>query len=82
MKPWDYDATLVTSTVQKTIKASEQAAAAKGKTSSSASKTASAKPKVRKKKPAAQPGTAVQDPNKAAGNAAENDLSSVCSAAS
>ncbi|KRF27215.1 LCP family protein [Phycicoccus sp. Soil802] len=82
MKPWDYDATLVTSTVQKTIKASEQAAAAKGKTSS-ASKTASAKPKVsKKKKPAAQPGTAVQDPNKAAGNAAENDLSSVCSAAS
>jgi len=38
--------------------------------------------KNRKKKPAAQPGTAVQDPNKAAGNAAENDLSSVCSAAS
>lgn len=85
MKPWDYDPTLITSTVQKTIKASERAAAAKGKGSSTKAttgKTAGSKPKVSTKKPAAQPGTAVQDPNKAAGNAAENDLSSVCSAAS
>ncbi|WP_457252534.1 LCP family protein [Pedococcus sp. P5_B7] len=85
MKPWDYDPTLITSTVQKTIKASERAAAAKGKGSSTKSttgRTAGSKPKVSTKKPAAQPGTAVQDPNKAAGNAAENDLSSVCSAAS
>jgi LCP family protein required for cell wall assembly len=84
MKPWDYDASLVTSTVQRTIKASEQAATAKGTKASgtaSSTKAASAKPRTTKK-PKAQPGTAVQDPNKAAGNAAENDLSSVCSAAS
>lgn len=82
MKPWDYDASLVTSTVQRTITASEQAAAAKGKSSSATAKTTSTKPKATTKKPKAQPGSAVQDPNKAAGNAAESDLSSVCSAAS
>ncbi|GAA2169590.1 LCP family protein [Pedococcus bigeumensis] len=86
MKPWDYDPTLVTSTVQKTIKASERAAAAKGTTPSasttSKTKTSDGKRRAGPRKPVAQPGTAVQDPNKAAGNAAEDDLSSVCSAAS
>ncbi|SDP29074.1 cell envelope-related function transcriptional attenuator common domain-containing protein [Pedococcus dokdonensis] len=83
MKPWDYDASLVTTTVQRTIKASEQAADTKAKSTKGAT-TATSKPKstVKKKKPKAQPGTNVQDPNKAAGNAAEDDLSSVCSAAS
>jgi LCP family protein required for cell wall assembly len=90
MKPWDYDPTLVTSTVQRTIKASEDAAAGKGKSGSSGTKSsgsASAKAtgsatSATKKKPKAQPGSAVTDASKAAGNAAENDLSSVCSAAS
>jgi LCP family protein required for cell wall assembly len=87
MKPWDYDPTLITSTVQRTIKASEDAASAKGKSSTSAGSakktgtSTATRSKPKKKKPAAQPGTAVSDPAKAAGNAAENDLSSVCSAA-
>ncbi len=90
MKPWDYDPALITSTVQRTIKASENAStqgktstATGGTKSSSSAKAKGSSPKpAKKKKPAAQPGSAVQDPAKAAGNAAENDLSSVCSAAS
>jgi LCP family protein required for cell wall assembly len=82
IKPWDYDADVITSTVQGTIKASEKAAdatakgAAKG-TPSGPSSATTAKPKA---KPGS--GTAVLDPAKAAGNAAEGDLSSVCSASS
>ena len=82
MKPWDYDPDLVTSTVQRTIKESELAAGngSTGTRSTSTKKAAAVPGSPRKK--AAQPGTAVTDPNKAAGNAAESDLSSVCSAAS
>jgi LCP family protein required for cell wall assembly len=78
MKPWDYDPAVITTTVRDTVAASEKAAkkAATGKSAP----TKAAKPKATK--PKAQPGTAVTDPAKAAGNAAETDLSSVCSAAS
>ncbi|WP_270886419.1 LCP family protein [Pedococcus sp. 5OH_020] len=92
MKPWDYDPALVTSTVKAAIEASEKSSKAKD---GSASPPSSAKPKATANATAktttnatakttvrAQPGTAVVDPAKAAGNAAESDLSSVCSAAS
>ena len=77
IKPWDYDHAFVTRTVQQTIAASE---GEKRATATKAPSTATSTPG--KKKPKAQPGTAVTDPAKAAGNAAESDLSSVCSAAS
>ena len=82
IKPWDYDADVVTSTVQNTIRASEKAADATAKgtakgTTSGASSATTAKPK-----PKPGSGTVVLDPAKAAGNAAEGDLSSVCSASS
>jgi anionic cell wall polymer biosynthesis LytR-Cps2A-Psr (LCP) family protein len=82
MKPWDYDPDLVTSTVQSTITASEKAAeaTAKGKARATPSGTSSAT--TAKPKPKPGRGTAVLDPAKAAGNAAEGDLSSVCSASS
>jgi len=79
IKPWDYDPAVITSTVAATIAASEKAA--KASAASASGTTAKPKPKA-KAKPKAQPGTAVQDPAKAAGNAAEADLSSVCSSAS
>lgn len=85
MKPWDYDPALVTSTVRSTIAASEKAGQAKARSTvakprtPATSQTAAAK---RIPRPKPQPGTAVTDPLKAAGNAAESDLSSVCSAAS
>jgi polyisoprenyl-teichoic acid--peptidoglycan teichoic acid transferase len=82
LKPWSYDPALITSTVTATITASEKAARTKG---SSKAATAQAKAKAKasaRPKPSAQPGTAVTDPAKAAGNAAESDLSSVCSSAS
>ena len=75
IKPWDYDASVVTSTVRATIAASEKA----GATSSKSQAPAAVRPVV---KPRRQPGTTVQDPAKAAGNAAESDLSSVCSSSS
>ena len=90
IKPWDYDAAMVHRTVRQTIEASEKSkekpvvqaakpAAAATKPGASAS-TPAAKTAA---KPAPKPGTpaAVQDPS-AAGNAAEADLTSVCSAAS
>ncbi|HEY3535112.1 MAG TPA: LCP family protein [Pedococcus sp.] len=84
VKPWDYDPHVITSTVAATIKASEKATSTKaGALASSSRKTSSssaAKAKVAKPRP--QPGTEVKDPAKAAGSAAESDLSSVCSAAS
>lgn len=83
IKPWDYDAAVVTRTVASTIAASEKAAAKSSKTSKtrSTASTKTASPKKATSAPPAQPGTSVQDPGKAAGNAAEGDLSSVCSAA-
>jgi LCP family protein required for cell wall assembly len=77
IKPWDYDAAFVTRTVEQTIAASEGE-----KTSTTGGKSATTSAPARKAKPKPQPGTAVTDPVKAAGNAAESDLSSVCSAAS
>lgn len=76
IKPWDYDASVVTSTVRSTIAASEKS----GEKPAKGSAGTATRPKVSKPKP--QPGTAVQDPAKAAGNAAESDLSSVCSSSS
>ncbi len=85
IKPWSYDPHTITSTVASTIAASEKGVATKAKprakSGATATRTTAAKPKHRTA-PRAQPGTAVQDPAKAAGNAAESDLSSVCSAAS
>ena len=83
IKPWDYDPTVVTRTVSSTIAASEKAATKARSTQapkSTATRTGTAT-KNATSKPATQPGTAVQDPAKATGNAAEGDLSSVCSAA-
>ena len=82
IKPWDYDADVITSTVQSTIKASEKAAeaTAKGPAKGAPSGTSSATTAKPKAKPGS--GKAVLDPAKAAGNAAEGDLSSVCSASS
>jgi LCP family protein required for cell wall assembly len=85
MKPWDYDPSVITSTVSRTIAASEKTA--KKHAGTVKAKAAPATPKASTTgrattAPKAQPGTAVQDPAKAAGNAAEDDLSSVCSAAS
>ncbi|GAB3434181.1 hypothetical protein GCM10027517_01980 [Phycicoccus ginsengisoli] len=85
IKPWDYDPAVVTRTVQSAIAASESASSASARakpaavakphrTSAGTSSQASA--------PGGTHGTAVLDPAKAAGNAAESDLSSVCSAAS
>jgi len=84
MKPWDYDPSVITTTVSRTIAASEKTAK---KHSSSATAAKASAPRESTTSgattaPKAQPGTAVQDPAKAAGNAAEDDLSSVCSAAS
>ena len=76
IKPWDYDASVVTSTVKATIAASERTSAR-----ASAATASKAPSKEGATKPEAQPGTTtVKDPVKAAGNAAESDLSSVCSA--
>lgn len=89
IKPWDYDPSVVTRTVASTISASEKAA--KSTKSDKATKTAKAVKSGTgagstastsgSTAPSPQPGTSVQDPAKAAGNAAEGDLSSVCSAA-
>ncbi len=84
IKPWDYDPAVITSTVKATIAASEKSAegarasAAVGTPTTKATKASTAATPRAK----SGPGTAVTDPNKAAGNAAETDLSSVCSAAS
>ena len=75
IKPWDYDPAVVTRTVSDTIAASERTTAG----ASTAATTARTAPKRATTKPKAQPGTAVTDPAKAAGSAAESDLSSVCS---
>ncbi|WP_082553011.1 LCP family protein [Phycicoccus sp. Root101] len=82
IKPWDYDPGVITRTVASTIKASEKGAGkpAKAKKPAATAKATAATPAP--SRPVAQPGTAVQDPAKAAGNAAESDLSSVCSATS
>ena len=82
IKPWDYDPDVITRTVSSTIAASEKAAAKAGPAKKPAATASTTATKKATSKPAAQPGTAVQDPAKAAGNAAESDLSSVCSAAS
>jgi polyisoprenyl-teichoic acid--peptidoglycan teichoic acid transferase len=89
MKPWDYDPALITRTVASTIAASEKGSAKASKATTTASRPASAGGAGTSAghaaplpTPKAQPGTAVTDPTKAAGNAAETDLSSVCSAAS
>ena len=90
VKPWDYDAAMVHRTVRQTIEASEkskekpvvQAAKPAARPGASASKpVAEAAPKPARKAGATSVPAAVQDPS-AAGNAAEADLSSVCSAAS
>ena len=84
MKPWDYDADLVTSTVRSTIKASEKAAetTAKSSSASTTGKSGTSGATAAPVAPKTRTGTAVTDPAKAAGNAAEGDLSSVCSASS
>jgi LCP family protein required for cell wall assembly len=78
IKPWSYDPSVITTTVRDTVAASEKAS--KKAAASKSAPVKAAKPKATK--PRTQPGTAVTDPAKAAGNAAETDLSSVCSAAS
>ena len=80
IKPWDYDPEVVRRTVADTIAASERADESRAGTTASSTKQAKAGKPKKAKKP--QPGTEVKDPAKAAGNAAESDLSSVCSAAS
>ena len=82
IKPWDYDPSVVTSTVRSTIKASEKASKHEGAARAAAKPAVGAAKPSAATKPKAQPDTAVTDPAKAAGNAAESDLSSVCSAAS
>jgi polyisoprenyl-teichoic acid--peptidoglycan teichoic acid transferase len=97
IKPWDYDPSVVTHTVAATIAASQKASSASQQSSaakpvgtrpaasSTAGTSGTAQPT---KRPAAaglsasSRGSAVTDPAKAAGNAAERDLSSVCAAAS
>ena len=85
IKPWDYDPGVITRTVESTIAKSEKSSAKTSKSTvaktPATSKSTTAKAAKPKAKPTPQPGTAVQDPAKAAGNAAESDLSSVCSAA-
>jgi LCP family protein required for cell wall assembly len=84
IKPWDYDPEVVTRTVSDSIAKSEKA--------STASQRSTAAHAVRRPAATPQPvgavptvprrGSAVTDPAKAAGSAAEGDLSAVCSAAS
>jgi hypothetical protein len=80
IKPWDYDPRVITSTVASTIKASERGSSTRSRPEASPAKASKAKAKANATRPPAQPGTEVKDPAKAAGNAVETDLSSVCSA--
>jgi LCP family protein required for cell wall assembly len=82
LKPWNYDPSVITTTVRNTVAASELASKKASKKAATGKSAAAKAAKPKATKPKAQPGTAVTDPAKAAGNAAETDLSSVCSAAS
>jgi LCP family protein required for cell wall assembly len=82
LKPWNYDPSVITTTVRNTVAASELASKKASKKAATGKSAAAKAAKPKTTKPKAQPGTAVTDPAKAAGNAAETDLSSVCSAAS
>ena len=97
IKPWDYDPAVVTRTVAATVEASEKARTATQKSSvarpvtrGAAGPTSSSGKGVQAGPTAAAgsgsgssgQGSAVTDPAKAAGNAAERDLSSMCAAAS
>jgi LCP family protein required for cell wall assembly len=85
IKPWDYDPGVVTRTVASAISASEKAssASARARPATAHRAAGSGGGSYSGSSAATRPaGGAVTDPAKAAGNAAESDLSSVCSAAS
>jgi polyisoprenyl-teichoic acid--peptidoglycan teichoic acid transferase len=82
IKPWDYDPAVITRTVASTIAASEKSRPATARKATAGTAKAVVPKAPATSRPPAQPGAVVQDPAKAAGNAAESDLSSVCSSAS